>query len=552
MADPYDPRYSLTSILIDLNRYLFVYAQTYSNVSEQTFGILAMILPALAFFAKPMSCSLADAKGIHRKFLIGSLSVYGISFGSCAILPFMPFIDSTTDGEKSLNVIAWIIICILFCGGYLASCCICCMNDALASNYARKNNLNYGNMRAWANLGWASGALTMMLIDYYTDKSNPFLPPRVPGCLLLIISISIDVALLTFWPYAEDFEMFHDGTTVEQRKLSIVGPNTLALMAQKKSRGSISKDILQNIKAGRSKSVGNIPRTTGSIGPLAQQGENLSHATTLNQPEPEKEYSNFQCQMILIKMIAAKHKSFLRYIGLFTIFGMVQGIVWNFQTPYLKNNFPEQFERVSAISMIVQSVGEGSINLVASHLLRLFGSNANMSLALVSIGLRCYFYCNLLPAIGTSWIFIPELLQGPSLGLYWILIVDVGSNYALMVPDFMPELKRRGIVRDRQHEEELNGCLRASTIGAMSSSMEGLGVAIGSFVGGIVAGSKGLGYDWMWNGSAALTIWIGLMNIGWDVGNKLVFNKNKKQRRENNIALPTLPSIVVEGSNAKL
>lgn len=520
-----------------------------------------MILPALAFFAKPMSCSLADAKGIHRQFLIGSLAVYCLSFGSCAILPFMPFIERKTESnntEQGLNIISWTIICILFCGGYLASCCICCMNDALASNYARKNNLNYGNMRAWANLGWASGALTMVLFDNYTDKDNPWLPERVPGCILLIISISIDIILLSFWPYAEDFEMFHDGTTVEQRKLSIVGPNTLAWMAQKKSRGSISKDILENIKAGRSKSVGNLPRSTGSIDLLAQRSANFtSDNKDKPEPEPQKEYSNFQCQMILIRMIAAKHKSFLRYIGLFTIFGMVQGIVWNFQTPYLKKIDGAQFEKVSAMAMIIQSVGEGSINLVASYLLRLFGSNANMSLALVSIGLRCYFYCNLYPYIGMGWIFIPELLQGPSLGLYWILIVDVGSNYALMVPDFMPELKRRGIVRDRQHEEELNGCLRASTIGAMSSSMEGLGVALGSLIGGFVFDDNVSPTQppntWVWNGSAALTISIGLINIGWDVGKKLIFSKkDKNQQMENNIALPTLPTIVVEESNAKL
>lgn len=501
-----------------------------------------MILPAMALFAKPMACSLTDAMGIHKQFLIGSLAVYLISFGSLGILPF--FKDPQ---DHSTDRIAWYIICVLFCGGYLSSACICCMNDALASNYARKNNLNYGRMRVWANLGWAAGAIVILILG---DVS--WAPFRVPGIILLVVFISSDIVLLSLWPYSEDFEMFHDGTTVEQRKLSIVGPNTLALMAQKKSRGSISKDMLERIRAGRSKSVGNLPRSTDSISHISIKGSDDLVLDKKKEKE-QKEYSNFECQMILIKMIASAHKSFLRYIFLFTIFGVIQGVVWTFQLAYFKDEIVKdnaEFEMISTLSMIVQSfLGEILINLVASELLRLFGSNANMSLALVTIGLRCYYYSNLLPYLGTMSVILPEALQGPSLGMYWILIVDVGSNYALMVPDFMPELKRRGIVRDRAHEEELSGCLRASMIGAMSSSMEGLGVALGSFVGGILSDS--LGYKFMWNVSALLAFTVGLLNIGWDVASKLVFNRRQKQKQQTTPNNLSLPRIVVEES-AKL
>lgn len=500
-----------------------------------------MILPAMALFAKPMACSLTDAKGIHKQFLIGSLSVYLVSFGSLGILPF--FKDPE---DHSTDRIAWYIICVLFCGGYISSACISCMNDALASNYARKNNLNYGKMRVWGNLGWAAGAIVILSIGNVS-----WLPFRVPGSILLIVFISSDIILLSLWPYPEDFEMFHDGTTIEQRKLSIVGPNTLALIAQKKPRGSISKDMLERIRAGRSKSLGNIPRSTENISQITLQGGLVS---AKEEKKVQKEYSNFECQMILIKMIASAHKSFIRYIFLFTIFGMIQGVVWNFQLSYFKDSIVKddaEFEMISTLSMIVQSfLGEILINLVASEMLRLFGSNANMSLALVSIGLRCYYYSNILPYLGTMSVIVPEALQGPSLGMYWILIVDVGSNYALMVPDFMPELKRRGIVRDRAHEEELSGCLRASMIGAMSSSMEGLGVALGSFIGGIISDS--LGYRFMWNASALLAFTVGLLNIGWDVASKLVFNKKQKQKKEvvsNNLSLP---QIVVEESSTHI
>lgn len=496
-----------------------------------------MILPTLALFAKPTACSLADANGIHKQFLICALAVFGISYGSLGILAFLK-----DPNDHANDRLAWYGMGLLMCCGYAASACIFCMNDALASNYARKHNKSYSMMRVWACVGWASGALLIMVIG-----DVPWLPFRVPGIIILSVAVTVDILFLSLWPYEEDFEMFHDGSTVEQRKLSIVGPNTMALMAQTRSRGSISRDMLEKIRANRSKSVGNLPRMDGS----------LVMPTTIDlqknqKEEKQKEYTNFQCQMILMKMIASAHKSFLRYIGLFTLFGLVQGMLWTYQLDYFKAAVARddaEFEFMSTLCMIAQSVfGEILINLVASQMVRMFGCNANMSLALVTLGLRCYFYGHILPHTGALSVVVAEALQGPSLGLYWILIVDVGSNYALMVPDFMPEMKRRGIVRDRAHEMELSGCLRASMIGAMSSSMEGLGVALGSFLGGIISSS--LGYNWMWDFCAIISISIGFVNIGWDVATKLLFKRQPKEEPEK--VKPGIPQIVVDHLSVKL
>lgn len=494
-----------------------------------------MVLPALALIAKPIACSMTDAHKIHKQFLIGALSVFGLSYGSLAILPF--FKDPQ---DHSTDTLAWIITCGLMTFGYVSCACIFCMNDALASNYARKHNKSYGRMRVFSNTGWATGALVLMVIG---DVS--WLPFRVPGLLALMVCIFIDVVVLLLWPYPEDFEMFHDGSTVEQRKLSIVGPNTRALMQQMKPRKSISQDMLEKIRAGRSKSVGGVPR----LQTLQQQDDKRK------KTEPkQKEYSNFQCQMILIKMIATEHKSFTRYIVLFTIFGFVQSMVWNYQLDFFEARVAKnraEFEFMSTLCMIAQSVfGEIIINIISADMIRLFGANANVSLALVSLGLRCYYYSNLLPYLGSMSVIIAEALQGPSLALYWVLAVDIGSNYALMVTDFMPELKRRGIVRDRVHEEELSGCLRATTIGIFTSSMEGLGMALGALLGGII--SSNLGYDTMWNLCALISISAGFINIGWDLVRKLVLNKGKKESKQTGVNNNNLPTIVVEDMMVKM
>lgn len=509
-----------------------------------------MILPTLALVAKPIACSLTDAHGIHKQFLIGSLAVFGLSYGSLGVLPF---IKDITD--HSTDFITWVIISIIMSIGYVSVGCIFCMQDALASNYARKHDKSYGRMRAYACAGWATGALLVMVVG---DVS--WLPFRVVGIIILVTAIVIDILILILWPYKEDFEMFHDGSSSDERKLSIVGPNTVALMAQNNPRGSISRDVLEHMR-GRSKSVGGQPAKSShqdlSLTLFNNNSKENERRFDEKKDEDEapveekKEYSNFQCQMILLKMIATQHKSFIRYIVLFTLYGLIQSMIWNYQLDYFKKQIVKddaEFEFISTLCMIAQSVfGEIAINLVASQMLKAFGSNANLSLALVAIGLRCFYYSNLLPYLGTFSVVFAEALQGPSLGLYWVLIVDIGSNYALMVSDYLPELRRRGVIRDRQHEEELNGCLRATMIGVMSSSMEGLGVALGSLLGGII--SAKYGYNIMWNLCAGIGFTAGFVNVGWDLATKLLVKKDSRNDKANNM---TIPTVVVEESTLKL
>lgn len=518
--------------------YVLVYSKYYASVGNTTYGYLAMFLPVVALFVKPISCSVTDANGTHRQFLIGSVATYGLCYGAFAIIPY--FKDPEDHDNDTLT---WIIICILHTIGSAAVSCLFCMQDALASNYARKNNLSYSRMRIWANVGWALGALGIMV---YGDLS--WLPFRVPGCIILALLCAADALVLILWPYQEDFEMFHDGSTVEQRKLSIVGPNTMALMASSrmKPRGSISKDMLERIRTGRSKSVGMLPNSA--------LGKKFEDAKSPEKKE-EKEYTNFQIQMILMKMIAKEHRSFTKYILLFIIFGIVQSMLWTFQFDYFRASVAktdEEFEFISTLCMIAQSVtGEILINAIASKLIAMFGANANMSLALVTQGMRCYCYSSMTPYMSPWFVFFSEALQGPSLGLYWILIVDVGSNFALMVTDYIPELKRRGIVRNAAHEAEISGCLRATMIGVMSSSMEGLGVAIGAYIGGVV--STNLGYDIMWNACAILAITVGFLNIGWDLLSKLILKKESKRKGGSSAITGhmNVPSIIVESDTAK-
>ena len=165
-------------------------------MSNVQFGTLAMVLPTLALVAKPIACSMADAHTIHKQFLVGALGVFALAYGSLGVLPYIK--DPQEHGSDNL---AWIVICIIMSIGYISVGCIFCMNDALASNYARKHNKSYGRMRIYACLGWASGAALVMLVGEVS-----WLPFRVLGCLILVLCTLLDILIILLWPYAEDFD----------------------------------------------------------------------------------------------------------------------------------------------------------------------------------------------------------------------------------------------------------------------------------------------------------------------------------------------------------
>lgn len=526
-----------------------MYAKHYANITNVEFGYLQMLLPLLALVAKPMSCSFTDARGCHKGFLVSSLCAFVLGYGSLAVVPFFK------DPEDHANdFAAWCLIASLMTVGSVSLACIFSMNDALASNYARKHNKSYPRMRIFANLGWASGALTIMSIGEIS-----WLPFRVLGCIILTVFVATDVVILLLWPYSEDFAMFHDGSTIDQRKASIPGPNTVAAIAALRKRGSISRDMLESIRAGRSKSLGSLPKadhfqrvghSPSYITKMGTIGENdTGTGTGTVMEEQGREFTNFQCQIALLKMIAGRHKSFVRNIALFTLLGSMIGCVFSFENDYFKEAIVRddaEFEFLSGLCMIAQVIpGEVMLNFFAGDLLRWFGQNAIMSLALVAMGLRCFFYANILPYAGNMSALISESLHGPSVGLYWVLVVDVGSHYALMVSDFIPELKRRGMVKSPLQEQELAGCLRATCIGIMSASAEGSGFAVGSLLGGFV--SSRYGYATMWNCCALLGVAAGFANLGWDLVRKLVLHHPTTAVGDHK-----KPSSVVRGDGAEL
>lgn len=545
MMNSYDGARLLLILMKAVRRdsYTCVYAKHYANISNEKFGYLAMVLPILALLAKPIACSLTDARGCHKEFLIGALVSFGLSYGSLGIVPF--FKDPKDHSSDSAT---WILIATLMTIGNVSCACVFSMNDALASNYARKHNKSYARMRIYANLGWASGALLIMSIGEIS-----WLPFRVLGCMILSLFILADIVILLLWPYPEDFVMFHDGSTIEQRKVSLPGPNTLAALAELKKRSSISRDMIEKIKTGRSKSVGSLPKSqqfdkfnnnNNRVSFLEVGNEKLA---AVDEETTDREYTNFQCQIILLKMIIGRHKSFLRNMVLFTMLGAIIGCVFNFEYDYFKERIVKddaEFEFISGLCLIAQVIpSEILLNIFAVDLFRLFGQNANMSLALVAIGLRCFFYANILPYTGTMSVLISEFLHGPSVGLYWVLAVDVGSHYALMVSDFIPELKRRGIVRNPKQKQELAGCLRATSIGIMSSSAEGLGMALGSLLGGFI--SNRYGYPALWNCCAILGFSAGFINLGWDLVRKLILNPRPKTTKNRQFAAGKIPKVVI-------
>lgn len=237
-----------------------------------------------------------------------------------------------------------------------------------------------------------------------------------------------------------------------------------------------------------------------------------------------KQPSNLKLQMILLKLIMSKHKSLVRFLILFVAYGLVQSCIWNFENDYIKENITKdekEFEFVSTLCMLAQCLcGEVIIYLLAPKMMEMFGLNANMTLTLFSIGLRCFAYANFLPYVSIYFVILTEALQGPSFGLFYCVLNEAGTKYSLMVDEFIPKLRRRGWVTDA-NEEHIRGCLRATMTGLMGACMEGLGIGVGAFLAGLI--STKFGFFTLWNTGAAVGFSAGLINLAIDIIPK-VFN----------------------------
>lgn len=450
-----------------------------------------MVLPFVTIIAKIFFCSLADRHRAYRTFFVCFLTTALIGYGSFGVLPF--FI-SPQPKEQGLNHLTWILICLMTSLATISMGVISCLSDAFAMNSARKNNSSYGFIRLWGTLGWGLSAIIISFINQ-TDK----LPLLVPGLILTIVLIFVDIVTAISWPNSDDFKLNKSASNVDvEDVVSVLTRETKINSAQAKA--SCEKRPSNNYGTYEKKAVDTPPQSACDMTDQAQ----LASA------------SDVTIQWLLFKEVATIRRSLFRYMILFTISGALIALQWSYFFQYLNNIYHSDFAFISGLSMVGQSfLGELPFFLLSKYIILHLGRSHTLSLSIASIGVRYFLYRYLLPNSNMYFVLLTESFQGPNFGLFYVVMTEVGLDYSDCEQAIVKIVEADLVANNPKEIEKLRQALRATMQSLMSACYEGLGVGIGSILGGLIIDNYGFDHLWTWAAVTATTL--GIANLLIDV-----------------------------------
>lgn len=479
-----------------------------------------MVLPFVAVFTKPFFCALADRHRRYRLYFILALLFTLLGFGSYALLPFFPhFIAAHGRASWHLLVAATIV-------GYIAYGVVWSLGDAYAANVSHRTGESFGMIRLWGTVGWGAAGACVGLVSPHVE-----LPEMVLGFLIFIGTHLFEILLLIWWPNGQDFEMGETGLAANERPPA--GPATMtekpaqagagpkraeggqpecvaiSLVSERPGSGSDSDSGL-----GSARICGAHSNSTLAILPLAKlhSGAAKELEARLGQLAAEERPQVGHLQTTIFKMVAARHKSLVKYLILFVALGAVYNIHWSYFFLHLDQLASEgkgaDFSTLVGLCLVAQAVGETFCFAIAPRVVNLLGRDGAISLNAITYALR-YFGNGLgIPLLSPYVAILTESLQGINYGIFYYLITDTALHYALLVDELIPELQARGLLAEGADLGAVRTSLRATMQGVFSGAFDGLGFGLGSLIAGLVLERHSYEQLWCYAGAAAVAIFL--------------------------------------------
>lgn len=219
-------------------------------------------------------------------------------------------------------------------------------------------------------------------------------------------------------------------------------------------------------------------------------------------------------QMRLLGLILKRRTSLIRFFILFILSGFFMSMHWNYFFLYLEHIYCDKFELISALSMVNQSLlGELPFFILSRKFIDCLGRSHTVSLSMISIGLRFLLYNYLLPNASMYMIFVADCLQGPNYGLFYVVMTEVGLEYSFCDDDTIEYMAVCGHIdcNDQHQVDSLRLALRSTVQSVAFACYEGIGLGLGSLVGGWIL--SGHDFELLWLPMALASISIGLINI---------------------------------------
>lgn len=472
-----------------------------------------MILPFVTIGSKLIFCSLADRHRAYRTFFIVFLISALVGYGSFAVLPFL---IKPPVKEEGYNRVTFALICLMTSVATISMSVLSCLSDAFAMNSTKKYKTSYGFLRVWGTLGWGFSALVLAFIN-----NNKQLPYLVPGCIMTIILLSVDILIVVSWPNKDDFHLDKSASDVScEDVITVLSQSSTSNQPNSNTNSSTGLSPLSKPA---------IPKDTNYGTTVANNNDRYKSSTQLTESSSGTlDVSSAKMQWILFKQVATRRKSIFRYMTLFTISGALIGLQWSYFFLYLEHTYKGDFTFISGISMVGQSMlGELPFFVLSQYVIKMLGRSHSLSISIASVGVRYLLYEYLLPNSSMYFVLLTETLQGPNFGLFYVVMTEVGLDYSDCEEAIVDVVNQRLVSNDAAEIDKLRQALRATMQSIMSACYEGLGVGIGSIVGGLVIDHYG--FSTLWFYAAIIAIALGSINMLIDILGLPFCNDKKPQ-----------------------
>lgn len=454
--------------LVGIIPFMFNYAQKYAGVSATQHGILYAILHLAVLLTKPFLCSVADNYGAHRSVLIIFIFVTILGFGSLAIYPLIP--NFTTDFKHVL----WPLYCLSALVGNTSMCVVNSVGDTLAIHSSIKKNKSYGEYRLWGPVGFGIMGLVWGLTAHQSSFQQ-----YIPGIFTMIVILVINMLFLIFWSDHEEFVI--SKRNLNENQVPIASTSHSNPNRPSTTYRSINADsnLAQAITAG-----GDAPNPASSIA--------------------EESRTNFKTKLQYLKKLCLKHYSIFGYFFLFTFCGTLTSMHWQFFFKFLDDQTKKQkqtFATIVTLVIPVQSLGgELVFFLLSGKIMATLGTSFTLIICLLSFAARYLAYSYLIPVVNIYWILIIELLQGPAFGLMYCVLTHQANYYSECFDKIFEEN-----TPTENNEEDFRNSLHSTLQGMLGAAFEGLGMALGSLIGGLCYDAQPL-LVWKVSGYSALVV----------------------------------------------
>lgn len=518
----------MTSGLSGISVLLGVFVKTYTDASQGEIGALMMSIPFVSLVIKPLICSWADRHQAHKRLLLLSMFVEMLGYAPFAIIPFLP--DFYTAHPRA----AWYILVLACHVGNGGLGVAWSLGDCLAVNYSQRTGTPFGRMRLMGTLSWGVYGFVIGQIN-----EMPHMPKYIPAFLILHGSLLIELVVVYLWKN-EDFEMVdplavssapnqqqtQQVSTITSCELDCKPPESLDqtkplegfIDSIPSSVGGTLKIKPQTAKAlmevFASSDADELKRRLDKVeeeqrrqqqtkwaknseaGPEAQQ---QAGATKSNNLEKNP-------QLVLLKMILVEDGRLIKYIILFTLFGVFFAPM-TFLFLSMEDLCHERgynFSQLAGAVLISQALIETFAFLVTPYCTRYVSRWVLLSSGLLIMSFKYFFYAGWYYDAGMSpyWAVLAEWSHGIPYGIFCTIQADVALMFANQCRLFIPEMRRLGYLQDLEDKEKgsrlseaeieaqersIKMALRATVQALFSGFQDGLGQGAGYILCGYIS-----------------------------------------------------------------